>query len=132
MKSKELLYSIMIVLSVFWFGATNTAFASDPSIYQIQSKLQELGYDPGTVDGLWGEKTKTALIQYQENTKLELTGEPDEPTRKSLGVKIAPRAIDKTSTINFKGISIQNPLVSNNIGAIDRMIGPDGRMVRLF
>lgn len=40
---------------------------SDPKIKQLQQDLKTLGYDPGPIDGLLGDKTRTALIRYAGN-----------------------------------------------------------------
>ena len=37
---------------------------SKSSIEMIQKNLTQLGYEPGIVDGLWGEKTSYAITEY--------------------------------------------------------------------
>jgi len=97
MKPIKIVYAIIIVVIFCMSGFLNFAVASDQSVYQIQQRLLELGYDPGPVDGVWGQKTKSALIEYQTTQKLSVTGEPDEPTRERLGVTEAPKPIKKQS-----------------------------------
>lgn len=53
----------------------------------VQSKLDELGYEVGTVDGIWGNKTKTAIKQFQQNQQLKVTGALDNPTLAALGLQ---------------------------------------------
>jgi len=43
------------------------------TIEAAQRKLKELGYDPGPVDGIWGKKTRAAVIQFQKDKRLEVT-----------------------------------------------------------
>ena len=37
------------------------AHSSNNSVFQVQQKLSELGYDPGPTDGQWGAKTSNAI-----------------------------------------------------------------------
>lgn len=52
--------------------ATTPAAASD--ILRAQNLLIELGYDPGTPDGIWGSKTKKAMEQYSLDRGLSFDG----------------------------------------------------------
>lgn len=45
-----------------------------------QKKLHDLGYNPGSVDGLFGKKTLAALIYFQSDQGLEETGKLDKQT----------------------------------------------------
>lgn len=36
--------------------------------FDIQTALVELGYNPGTIDGVWGKKTRKALRSFQAST----------------------------------------------------------------
>ena len=53
-------------------------------VYQAQKKLQELGYDPGTMDGIWGKKTTSARKRFQRENGLPVTGQLDKRTRAEL------------------------------------------------
>jgi hypothetical protein len=46
----------------------------------IQSALTLLGYDLGTVDGVFGPRSRDALAQFQDDNGLPATGEIDETT----------------------------------------------------
>jgi uncharacterized Zn-binding protein involved in type VI secretion len=50
----------------------------------VQQRLNNLGYDAGPVDGVAGERTRTALARFQADQGLEATGAADEDTRKKL------------------------------------------------
>jgi len=56
-------------------------------VYQAQKTLKGLGYDPGPLDGLWGEATKKSIKKFQQETQLPVTGNLDELTKKRLGIK---------------------------------------------
>lgn len=53
------------------------AGSEGPGVEAIQRKLSELGYFTGTVDGVYGATTETAVQQFQEAEGLEATGQID-------------------------------------------------------
>lgn len=61
-------------------------FAGDNTIYKVQKKLKEIGYDPGPADGVFGKKTEKALIQFQKNNDILPTAEIDQATITALGI----------------------------------------------
>lgn len=52
-----------------------------PLVTIVQEKLKERGYDPGTIDGSWGDMTKNALILFQKELGISKTGWIDLKTR---------------------------------------------------
>jgi peptidoglycan hydrolase-like protein with peptidoglycan-binding domain len=52
-------------------------YVSPASVRQIQQALNRQGYDAGTVDGIWGEKTTRAAADFQRANGLEPTGKLD-------------------------------------------------------
>ena len=50
----------------------------------IQSKLNSLGYNSGTIDGIFGVKTRDAVMQYQRDNKLVVDGVVGKNTWRSL------------------------------------------------
>jgi len=90
--------------SGYWYPAYGydpyfTTYAYDAPIYgsedqepgqvvaSVQSELQRRGYDPGGVDGEYGPATRQALLDYQRDNDLPVTGEIDESTLDSLGLQ---------------------------------------------
>jgi peptidoglycan hydrolase-like protein with peptidoglycan-binding domain len=65
-------------------GAVAAVSLDSSQISEMQKLLQEKGYDPGTTDGVMGEKTQEALRNFQEAQGLAATGEPDEDTLRAL------------------------------------------------
>ena len=45
-----------------------------PKVIELQTKLKELGFDPGAIDGAFGPGTKTALIAFQKSKGLKSDG----------------------------------------------------------
>jgi peptidoglycan hydrolase-like protein with peptidoglycan-binding domain len=52
--------------------------APDATVQAIQRKLNELGYEAGTADGLMGRGTRSAIIAFQQDRGLAATGEADQ------------------------------------------------------
>ena len=55
-------------------------------IAAIQAKLAAAGFDPGPVDGVWGQKTHDALLAFQLTRGLTVDGVVGPMTRKALGL----------------------------------------------
>jgi hypothetical protein len=51
-----------------------------PDVKEAQEKLAELGYDVGLVDGIFGNKTRSAVRQFQTDNDLPVTGIIDDDT----------------------------------------------------
>ncbi len=60
--------------------------APDEVIANVQSDLQNLGYYYGAVDGILGPQTQEALIRFQRDRGLPVTGAVDPDTVGSLGL----------------------------------------------
>jgi len=59
----------------------------DPAaIRMIQQSLGQRGFDMGTPDGIWGDRTVNALRDFQRTRGLEPLGEPDVYTLAALGL----------------------------------------------
>lgn len=49
----------------------------DATVQAIQRKLNELGYEAGTADGLMGRGTRSAILTFQRDMGLTQDGQPD-------------------------------------------------------
>jgi TonB family protein len=56
-------------------------------VRQAQQALQRAGLDPGSPDGMPGQRTTAALLQYQRSQGLAVNGRLDEATRNALGMQ---------------------------------------------
>jgi peptidoglycan hydrolase-like protein with peptidoglycan-binding domain len=56
--------------------ASNTQEANGSAVSQIQAGLTELGYNPGSIDGIKGPQTESAIRAYQRDHKLLVDGRP--------------------------------------------------------
>jgi N-acetylmuramoyl-L-alanine amidase len=65
-----------------------TPFMRGKKILEIQEKLDRLGYDPGSVDGIFGPRTLTAVLSFQQARGLVADGEVGRQTARALGVTL--------------------------------------------
>ena len=68
-------------------GKASSATTANNLFLKAQKRLIQLGYDPGTPDGLYGPKTKKAITQYQKDIGLLQTGELNQATISSLNIE---------------------------------------------
>ena len=59
------------------------------TILQVQLLLQYLGYNPGTADGIFGGKTRAAVLKFQSNAKIRQDGIPGPNTYAALKKAVA-------------------------------------------
>jgi peptidoglycan hydrolase-like protein with peptidoglycan-binding domain len=86
----SLFYAALLMTGILTIPSA--ARAADSNVYQAQGILKGLSYEPGPADGLMGAKTREAIKQYQKDRQLPQTGQLDEKTANSLGVKPLPQA----------------------------------------
>lgn len=81
-KSSRFVVATIFIALFLQFGIA-TAFA-DSMTRTVQEALVEKGFDPGPIDGMWGPKTKAAVVQFQESAGLTPNGQIDGPTKSGL------------------------------------------------
>lgn len=60
-----------------------------PQISEVQRALISRNLYQGKADGVWGPKTESAVRNFQTQNGLEVTGLPNEPTARALGLDAA-------------------------------------------
>ncbi|WP_322180889.1 spore cortex-lytic enzyme [Neglectibacter caecimuris] len=84
------LVNFMIVLMLWNSGGRAAALSKYGSrggeVTQIQERLQELGYDPGMADGIFGSRTQQAVIAFQRDQGLDADGIVGKNTLAALGL----------------------------------------------
>jgi mono/diheme cytochrome c family protein len=78
----RMMVAIMMALYLLCIGIS-TSFADD-LVKKAQQTLVEKGIDPGPVDGFWGPRTKSGLMEFQKTEGLDVSGRLDEATQKRL------------------------------------------------
>ncbi|MDR7856346.1 peptidoglycan-binding protein [Tissierella sp.] len=66
--------------------STTSTSTKKAEIKKVQEKLNELGYDCGTPDGVAGKKTTAAVKKFQEDNDLEADGIVGSKTKDALGI----------------------------------------------
>jgi peptidoglycan hydrolase-like protein with peptidoglycan-binding domain len=61
-------------------------------IADVQSRLSAVGYYRGPIDGIMSAATRSAIVNYQQATRLPPSGQVDAQTANTLGVLTAPQA----------------------------------------
>jgi peptidoglycan hydrolase-like protein with peptidoglycan-binding domain len=74
--------SMLFFVLVLQVGISSV-FAND-LVRRAQETLAEKGFDPGPVDGIWGSKTKSGVMKFQESEGLLASGQLDEQTKNRL------------------------------------------------
>ncbi len=77
-------------------------------VQAIQKKLFELDFTPGSIDGVFGSKTKKAVISYQNYTKLKEDGIVGRLTAESLGLGNIFH-VSELERRQFKALLVSNP-----------------------
>lgn len=87
---RPLMLLITIILLSLIFGVTADALSKMGSrsneVSEIQKALKERGYYSYTVDGIFGTRTKNAVIAFQKDNSLNADGIAGEETLKALGI----------------------------------------------
>jgi Putative peptidoglycan binding domain len=67
-------------------SSAGSAASSNPTVSAVQSKLEQLGYYHGGIDGVLGDETEAAIARYQEDHDLSVTGTVTAAVVHALGV----------------------------------------------
>jgi hypothetical protein len=112
-------HRIVAVLPVGSSGARAQASGSSSSgmgmqfgrdeIRQVQIMLNQKGFNVGEPDGVMGERTKSALIQFQRKQGLQASGQIDQQTMGALGVSQTNGAQQGQSSTGQAGGTMNQP-----------------------
>lgn len=69
------------------FATLGQAHDSQSALQNAQQELKNDGYYKGTVNGVDGPATRSAIRRYQKDNNLKATGRLDRETQKQLGIK---------------------------------------------
>lgn len=71
-------------------GAAEPGDGSDVAL-AIQRELKQRGYEPGAVDGVVGLVTRAAIMAFERDNRMALTGEPSDALLKAIVVGPSPQ-----------------------------------------
>lgn len=104
-----LLINLMILAMLLNGGGANALSkygSRGDEVTQIQERLTELGYDPGTADGIFGARTQEAVRAFQQDYGLAVDGIAGENTLRALGLlEDSPDDEGAASTEGYGGFS---------------------------
>ena len=60
--------------------------ARNSHVVEVQKRLKQLGYYNGSIDGIYGEGMKAALLRFKKDKNLPYTHDVDWSTYKALGI----------------------------------------------
>jgi peptidoglycan hydrolase-like protein with peptidoglycan-binding domain len=80
----KLLSSIFVCLAVIFLANA----VADDIVLSVQTKLKQLGYYNGVVDGQMGSQTAAAIRRFQIAQRLKVTGEMNTQTLRRLGIAV--------------------------------------------
>jgi peptidoglycan hydrolase-like protein with peptidoglycan-binding domain len=81
----NIVIALMIAAGVSISPASQAA-SYNPVTQKAQSKLAQLGFDPGTTDGILGRHTIAAIKAFQKKSGLPVTGALDSATQAKLAI----------------------------------------------
>lgn len=91
----------IICVSPVCFSLSKIGSRGD-EVRQIQQALADRGYSLGTVDGIFGTRTQTALLKYQSDHGLKSDGIAGEETLHSLGIDKADTSHGGYSSADYE------------------------------
>jgi len=95
---------ILVIICATGLWGTKTAVASDPVVFEAQKKLDELGYDVGKPDGIWGRKSVEAVKKFQHDAGLAETGRLDELTKFRLHEAEPPVKLSLSEAVKLNAV----------------------------
>ena len=87
-KPLKMLIVIFVLVSILCItvGALSKMGSTGSEVSKIQSRLKEWGYYDGTVDGIYGIKTRDAVIKFQKKNGLTPDGIVGSKTLAAIGI----------------------------------------------
>lgn len=122
---KVLRFLVIIMLNVFLIGLVSNLSGTGSvmtlskygsrgdEVRQIQTRLKELGYNPGTIDGIYGKNTQNAVKSFQRDKGLSVDGIAGSQTLKALGIS--------------SGGSTSGGYTENDVNLLARIISAESR-----
>lgn len=89
-----------IITTTYFFGNSaevTLAALSSSQVKTVQTKLKRWGYYTGAVDGIYGPKTKAAVISFQKKNGLTADGIVGKKTASALGMSLGSTNTSKTT-----------------------------------
>lgn len=89
----------------------STAAIDDPEVRDIQTRLQNLGYSPGPIDGLLGPQTEAAIREFQMARGLIVDGVVGPQTWSAL-----EQSVTESQGLSFETLPKMQDIVFSDLG----------------
>jgi peptidoglycan hydrolase-like protein with peptidoglycan-binding domain len=70
-------------------GLSYSQALNTPAVMQVQERMRQAGLYSGRVDGVWGPDSQQALERFQQRNGLQVTGQLNQATAATLGLRPA-------------------------------------------
>ena len=100
-------------------------------VQSLQRALQEKGYGPGRIDGLYGLNTSRALQNFQRDNNLEANGQPTNETLLELGFTPEARFMSRDDPDREYGPEQRTEGSASLYSTIEPAAGDPDRVMRL-
>ena len=93
-------------------------------VKEVQRRLKQWGYYKGSVDGVFGAGTRSAVVSFQQKNGLKADGVVGKATYKALGMNSAYQSLVGQSSNNSGGV---NGFSSSDVYLLAKTIYAEGR-----
>ena len=93
------------------YAAVYSQGSSGSTVRTIQQKLKNWGYYKGSVDGIYGQKTKQAVVYFQRKNGLTADGIVGNKTLKALGISTGSSSSNSGNTYSDADINLLARLI---------------------
>ena len=100
--------------------------STDPAVKDLQEALKALGFDPGPADGVFGAKTESAVIKFQQAKEIAADGIVGRVTWINIDEADQSRPVLKLGSAGLPVRRLQNGMtaVGFDLGGVDGRYGP--------
>lgn len=99
--------------------------ANGEEVREVQRRLKEWGYYQGSIDGVFGEATRRAVVAFQEKNGLTADGVVGLATYKALGMNASYNVLDKE--YDLTGKTEYSDYTSTDLYVLAKCIYAEGR-----
>lgn len=99
----------VVTLTTYFEGQsieTTQAALSASQVKTVQTKLKRWGYYTGSVDGIYGSKTKAAVKSFQKKNGLTVDGIVGPKTAAALGISLSTSSSSTTNSISNSDLNL--------------------------
>ncbi|HEV2897482.1 MAG TPA: peptidoglycan-binding protein [Pseudaminobacter sp.] len=100
--------------------------STDPAVKDLQEALKTLGFDPGPVDGVFGEQTENAVKQFQQAREIPVDGVVGRVTWINIDEADQSHPVLTLGSIGLPARRLQSRMsaVGFDMGGVDGRFGP--------